>query len=198
MVSKDICARKCYNKAECVAWTFSTSPPGWNNQQIPWVQPNSPKTCWLKRTADCTKAHPDFVWGTRLVTLETPCVASSGNETNGSAKRTFTSICVDQPTPSVAYSDDMEYSEEVGSKALTNSYSEVYKSLWFPPTDMMPQLILDLHCVTMVTGVEMVNTKCCSIKSFSIFESHIRARFVRFTLLECHLYRVLQNVWSTL
>ena len=57
VVSKEICASKCYNKAECVAWTFSTSPPGWNNQQIPWVQPNSLKTCWLKRTADCTKAH---------------------------------------------------------------------------------------------------------------------------------------------
>ena len=154
-------------------------------------------------------------------------MVSSGNETNGSAMRTFTSICVDQPTPSVAYSDDVEYSEEVGLKALTNSYSEVYGSLWFPPTNMMPpdypHLILDLQCVTKVTGVEMVNTVCCSIKSFSIdlamsedgpwtegikvedlennidkdlplpiqsffFESHIPARFVRFTLLEYHFF----------
>ena len=88
-------------------------------------------------------------------------MVSSGNETNGYAMRTFTSICVDQPTLSVAYSDDVEYSEEVVLKALTNSYSEVYGSLWFPPTNMMPpdypHLILDLQCVTKVTGVEMVN-----------------------------------------
>ena len=85
-----------------------------------------------------------------------------------------------------------------------------------------PQLILDLHCVTMVKGVEFVNNHILSaVKSFSIwlamtqdgpwiqgteikdledtwggpvpipvqtflFASPIRARFVKFTLLESH------------
>ena len=101
--------------------------------------------------------------------------------------KTFTSICLDSPTPSVAYSDDygladgwtVEQADPYsGKNVLVNGNGMILDGsevdgFWTPKAPVAPaeyaHLILDLHCVATVNGVEMVNTACCSIISFSIW-----------------------------
>ena len=156
--SKEDCAQECRDHPDCGAWTFSYNPvhkPG----------------CWLKSNADDTRANPDFVWG--------PKECSDGSSGSSGPMKTFTLGCVDSPNPSVvdAYqSNDLNEEKYFGRNVLTKSNPEVEGTFWvfemFP--GVSPHLVLDLHCVTLVTGVEVVNThggeiRMGSTKAFSIW-----------------------------
>ena len=176
----------------------------------------------MKATTNDIRVQDGFWWGTKVC----------GYVSNG-PKKTFTSICLVSPTPAVIYSDDGYLGDGLdltGKNVLTNSHPEVDGTYWFsasvePPE--YPQIILDLNCMTMVKGVELVNIHVAlpSTKSFSIwlamsadgpwtkgteindlentqdgqwtgplplplqtflFASPIRARYVKFILLESH------------